>query len=125
MADSTQQTSGELQQLMGQVEQLRRQIQAVHQRTHYEDLEHADLGLQIVHHALEEVLEHTGQGGHIASTPDSQAHQQAETWLGQVRQLQADAKLFLGTHPSEDLETAIKALTIAAGSLHEVAERYD
>jgi hypothetical protein len=27
-------------------------------------------------------------------------------------------------HPNEDLETAQKALEIAQGSLHEVAERY-
>jgi len=125
MADSTHETSGELQQLMGRVEQLRRQIQAVHQRTQYEDLEHADLGLEIVHHALEEVLEHTGQGGHIASTPDPQAHQQAEAFLGQARQLRDAAQAFLVSHPSEDLETAIKALIIAEGSLHEVAERYE
>ena len=31
----------------------------------------------------------------------------------------------MGSHPSEDLETAIKAPTIAEGSLHEVAERYE
>jgi predicted GNAT family N-acyltransferase len=125
MADATAETNGELQQLLGEVEQLRQRVQTVHQRTRYEDLEHADLGLQIVHHALEEVLEHTGQGGLIASTPDPEAHQQAEAWLGQVRRLQADATAFLGTHPSEDLETAIKALSIAEGSLHEVAERYE
>ncbi|HLH21780.1 MAG TPA: hypothetical protein VK066_04620 [Chloroflexota bacterium] len=125
MAESTRETSGELQQLVSEVEQLRQRVQSVYQRTRYEDLEHADLGLQIVHHALEEVIEHTGQGGHIPSSPDPQAHQQAEAWLGQVRQLQSDAKTFLGTHPSEDLETAIKALTIAEGSLHEVAERYE
>jgi hypothetical protein len=63
MADSTQQGDRELQELMGDVEQLRQRVQAAHQRTEYEDLEHADLGLQIAHHALEEVLEHTGQGG--------------------------------------------------------------
>jgi hypothetical protein len=125
MADSTQPTSGELQQLMDQVQQLRQRVQAVHQRTHYEDLEHADLGLQIVHHALEEVLEHTGQGGHIASSADPQAHRQAEGFLGQARQLRSAAEGFLASHPSEDLETAIKALTIAEGSLHEVAERYE
>jgi hypothetical protein len=125
MADSVHPPESELRQLMDQVEQLRQQIQSVHQRTHYEDLEHADLGLQIVRHALEEVIEHTGAGGHITSTPDPQAHQQAEAWLGQVRQMQTDATTFLVIHPSEDLETAIKALTIAAGSLHEVAERYE
>jgi hypothetical protein len=106
MADVTPQAASELRQIMGQVEGLRQQIQAVHQRTRYEDLEHADLGLEIVHHTLEEVLEHTGQGGHIASTPDPQAHQQAEAWLAQLRQLHGAAQSFLGTHPSEDLETA-------------------
>jgi hypothetical protein len=30
----------------------------------------------------------------------------------------------LARHPNEDLETAIKALAIAQGSLHEAAERY-
>ncbi|HZR99759.1 MAG TPA: hypothetical protein VFE37_13685 [Chloroflexota bacterium] len=125
MADATGETNGEVRRLLGEVEQLRQRVRAVHQRTHYEDLEHADLGLQIVRHALEETLEHTGQGGHIASTPDPEAHQQAEAWLGQVRRLQADAAAFLGSHPSEDLETALKALSIAEGSLHEVAERYE
>jgi hypothetical protein len=125
MAETTHQDASELQQLMDQVERLRQRVQAVHQRTQYEDLEHADLGLEIVHHALEEVLEHTGQGGHIASTPDPQAYQQAESFLGQARQLRDAAQAFLGSHPSEDLETAIKALTIAEGSLHEVAERYE
>jgi hypothetical protein len=125
MSEVTPQAERELRQILGHVEQLRQQIQTVYQRTQYEDLEHADLGLEIVHHALEEVLEHTGQGGHIASTPDSQAHQQAETFLGQARQLRDAAQAFLATHPSEDLATAIKALTIAEGSLHEVAERYE
>ena len=125
MSDVTPQAEGELRQIMGQVEGLRQQIQAMHQRTQYEDLEHADLGLEIVHHAIEEVLEHTGEGGHIESTPDTQAHEQAEAWLAQVRQLRGAAQSFLGTHQSEDLETAIKALTIAEGSLHEVAERYE
>ena len=32
---------------------------------------------------------------------------------------------FLKTHPSEDLETALKALEIAEGSLEEVAEHYE
>jgi hypothetical protein len=32
---------------------------------------------------------------------------------------------FLKTHPSEDLETALKALEIAEGLLEEVAERYE
>jgi hypothetical protein len=32
---------------------------------------------------------------------------------------------FLKTHRSEDLETALKALEIAEGSLEEVAEHYE
>jgi hypothetical protein len=32
---------------------------------------------------------------------------------------------FLRTHASEDLETALKALAIAAGSFEEVAEHYE
>jgi hypothetical protein len=32
---------------------------------------------------------------------------------------------FLKTYPSEDLETALKALEIAEGSLEEVAEHYE
>jgi hypothetical protein len=31
----------------------------------------------------------------------------------------------LKTHPGEDLETALKALEIAEGSLEEVVERYE
>jgi hypothetical protein len=125
VADARQPAQARLTALLEAVEGLRHQVVELHLQTSYADLEHADLGLQVVHHAIEEVLEHTGQGGHIASTPDPQAHQQAEVWLAQVRQLRDAAQSFLGTHPSEDLETAIKALTIAEGSLHEVAERYE
>jgi hypothetical protein len=39
--------------------------------------------------------------------------------------LRAQAGKFLKTHPSEDLETALKALAIAEGSLEEVAEHYE
>jgi hypothetical protein len=31
----------------------------------------------------------------------------------------------LSSRPNDDLETAIKALTVATGSLEEVAERYE
>jgi hypothetical protein len=124
MAERTEQTQDELQQLLGDVEQLRQRVVRVHQHTQYEDLEHADLGLQIVHHALEEVVEHTGLGGHIEPTSDPEAHRKAEGWVRDVRRLRQEAQVMLTTHPSEDLETALKALEIAEGSLDEIAERY-
>jgi hypothetical protein len=118
-------TDQELQQAKSQVERLRQQIQALYERTHYEDLEHAGLGLDIVEHAIEETLEHTGLGGHIQRQSDAVAHQQAERWLEQVQGLRREAQAFLASHPNEDLETALKALEIAQGSLREVAERYE
>lgn len=48
-----------------------------------------------------------------------------ERWLTQVRELRRQAQAFLASHPNEDLETALKALEIAQGSLHEVAEHYE
>lgn len=118
-------TDQELQQAKLEVARLRQQIQALHERTHYEDLEHAGLGLEIVEHAIEEMLEHTGLGGHIQRQSDAAAHQQVERWLQQVQGLRREAREFLASHHNEDLETALKALEIAQGSLHEVAERYE
>jgi len=118
-------TDHELQQAKAAVERLRQQIQALYERTHYEDLEHAGLGLDIVEHAIEETLEHTGLGGQIPRQPDAAAHQHVERWLTQVQELRREAQTFLASHPNEDLETALKALAIAQGSLHEVAERYE
>jgi hypothetical protein len=62
-------TDPELQQAKAEVERLRQHMQALFERTHYEDLEHAGLGLDIVVHALEETLEHTGLGGHSRGSP--------------------------------------------------------
>ena len=42
-----------------------------------------------------------------------------------VKDLRVQGEKFLKTHPSEDLETALKALGIAEGSLEEVAEHYE
>jgi hypothetical protein len=42
-----------------------------------------------------------------------------------VKGLREQGGKFLKTHPSEDLETALKALEIAEGSLEEVAEHYE
>lgn len=116
--------STSVQELAREVESLQGRIRALHQQTGNEDLEHAALGLEIVHHALEEVAEHTGLSGHIEPTQDAAAHRQAEGWLSAVRNLRAEAESFLRSHSNEDLETAIRALTIAEGSLDEVAERY-
>ena len=49
----------ELQRLMHNVDGLRQRIHALRNRTQNEDVEHADIGLQIVHHALDKVAEHT------------------------------------------------------------------
>lgn len=114
-----------LRQAMGDADALRARIMELHQQTGYEDLEHGALGLEIVHHAIDEVLEHTGLGGHIAGTPDLEAHRQAEGWRADVQRILAEAAQLLATHDNEDLETAVKALTVAEGSLEEVAERYE
>jgi hypothetical protein len=107
------------------VDALRRKVQALQSDTGNEDLEHADLGLQIVRHAIEEVIEHTGLGGHIASTPDRALHDRVKSWRGQLTELRSAATQLLAEHANKDLETALKALEIADGSLHEVEERYE
>ena len=104
---------------------LREKLQTLHAETRYEDLEHADLGLQIVNHAVEEVLEHTGLGGEIKHQSDASAHDRASGWLNDAQRIQSEARALLASQPNEDLETAIKALTIATGSLEEVVERYE
>jgi carboxymethylenebutenolidase len=88
-----------LKEMMGEVDRLRERLHAFYQQTRYEDLEHATLALEIVDHALEEVAEHTGLGGHIEPTQDPDAHRRAEGWLASVRNMQADARSFLSTHP--------------------------
>lgn len=114
-----------LRELVDDVERLRRRIQALHEQTSYEDLEHADLGLQIVHHAIEETLEHTGLGGHIEGTSDPKAHAEVEGWLDTIQRIRTEATTFLASHSIEDLETALKAIEIAEGSLKETAEAYE
>jgi hypothetical protein len=74
---------------------------------------------------VEETLEHTGLGGEIKHHSDAKAYRQAKQWLNTVRGIKNQANKFLGAHPSEDLETALKALAIAEGSLEEVAEHYE
>ena len=114
-----------LESAIADVDALRRKVQALHQQTGNEDLEHADLGLQITRHAIGEVIEHTGLGGHIAGTPDRALHDRVSSWRKQVQEIKSAGEQMLAEHDNEDLETALKALEIADGSLHEVEERYE
>ena len=74
---------------------------------------------------MEEVLEHSGLGGKIPHNADPAAHKKVEGWRKTVNDLRAEAAAFLKTHPSEDLENALRGLEIADGSLREVAEHYE
>jgi hypothetical protein len=111
--------------LKDEFKRLQKQLQAVHDKTGYEDLEHGVLALQIAEHAVEETLEHTGLGGEIRHKSNPKAYRQAKQWQKIVKDLRVQGGKFLKTHPSEDLETALKALEIAEGSLEEVAEHYE
>lgn len=115
----------QLKSLLAKFKQLQKQLEKIHKKTAYEDLEHGVLALQIAAHAVEETLEHTGLGGEIQQKRNLKAHRQAKQWHKIVKGLRVQGGKFLKTHPSEDLETALKALEIAAGSLEEVAEHYE
>jgi hypothetical protein len=80
------------------------------------------LALEIAEHAVNESLHHTGLGGEIRRTPNPAAHQQALRWHKTVKDVRAQGSKFLRRHASEDVETALKALEIAAGSFQQVAE---
>lgn len=111
--------------LMGKFHRFEKQLQSIHDKTGYEDLEHGALALQIAKHAVDETLEHTGLGGVIQHKSNAKAHRKAKQWEKTANDLRVQSGKFLRTHPSEDLETALKALKIAEGSLEEVAERYE
>ena len=111
--------------MMRKLKRLQRQLRLFYDKTPYEDLGHGVLALQIAAHTVEETLEHTGLGGEIQRKPNSKAHRQAKQWQKIVRGLRLQGGKFLRAHPSEDLETALKALKIAEGSLEEVAEHYE
>lgn len=115
----------QLKSLMREIKRLQKRLQSIHRKTAYEDLGHGVLALQIAEHTVEETLEHTGLGGEIQHKSNPKAHRQAEQWQKIVKNVRAQAGKFLKTHPSEDLETALKALEIAEGSLEEVAEHYE
>jgi transposase InsO family protein len=111
--------------LRGDLRRLRKRLQVLHDRTEYEDLAHGILALEIAEHAVNEALERTGLSGEIRSVSNPTAHRQALRWHKTVKDVRAQGVTLLRTHASEDLETALKALDIAAGSLEEVAEHYE
>ena len=125
MAQLAQSQKDRLKAFMRELARLQRQLQGIHDKTGYEDLRHGVLALQIAQHTVEETLEHTGLGGEIPRKPNPKAHRQAREWHKIVKGLRSQGAKFLKTHPSEDLETALKALAIAEGSLEEVAEHYE
>ena len=125
MAQLPQAQTDELKALIKEFQWLQKRLQALHDKTGYEDLGHGVLALQIAEHTVEETLEHTGLGGEIRHKPNSKAHRQAKRWRKAVKGLRTQGGKFLKTHPSEDMETALKALEIAEGSLEEVAEHYE
>jgi hypothetical protein len=124
MVQLGQAQKNQLKALTGELKRLQKQLQGIHNKTGYEDLEHGVLALEIAEHTVEETLEHTGLGGEIHKKPNLAAHRKAKEWRNIVKSLRVQAGKFLKNHPSEDLETALKALTIAEGSLEEVAEHY-
>ena len=111
--------------LKKECKRLQKQLEAIHKKTGYEDLAHGALALEIAEHTVEETLEHTGLGGEIQHKRNPKAQRQAKQWNKIVKGLRVQGGKFLKTHPSEDLETALKALEIAEGSLEEVAEHYE
>ncbi len=125
MAQLKQAQKKRLEALKKELERLQTRLRTIHQKTAYEDLAHGVLALEIAEHAVEETLEHTGLGGEIQHKRDLKAYRQARQWHEIVKRIKNQGGKFLKTHPSEDLETALKALEIAAGSLEEVAERYE
>jgi hypothetical protein len=125
MAQLGQAQKNQLMALKKEFKRLQKQLEAIHKETGYEDLAHGVLALQIAEHAVEETLEHTGLGGEIQHKRNPRAHRQAKQWHKIVKGLRVQGGKFLKTHPSEDLETALKALEIAEGSLEEVTERYE
>jgi len=125
MAQLSQAQKDQLKALMKDFKRLQSRLKAIHNKSGYEDLGHGVLALQIAEHTVEETLEHTGLGGEIKRKPNPKAHRQAKQWHKIVMGLRVEGGKFLKTHPSEDLETALKALEIAEGSLEEVAEHYE
>jgi hypothetical protein len=125
MSQLGQAQKNQLTALRKELQRLHKQLEAIHKKTGYEDLAHGVLALEIAEHTVEETLEHTGLGGAIQHKPNPKAHRQAKQWHKTVKGLRAQGGQLVKNHPSEDLETALKALEIAEGSLEEVAEHFE
>ena len=125
MAELDRAHKDRLKTLMKQFSVLQKELRAIHDKTGYEDLGHGILALEIAQHTVEETLEHTGLGGEIRHKSNPKAHRQAKQWQKIFKDLRVQGDKFIRTHPNEDLETALKALEIAEGSLEEVAEHYE
>jgi hypothetical protein len=125
MAHLEQAQTDQLNAIMQEFKRLQTQLQTLHKKTAYGDLEQGLLALQIAEHAVEETLEPTGLSGEIQHKPNPKAHRQAKQWQKNIKDLRVQGGRFLKTHPSEDLETALKPLEIAEGSLEEVAEHHE
>lgn len=125
MTQLKQAQKDQLKALKDEVKRVQKRLQGIHKKTGYEDLAHGVLALEIAEHTVEETLEHTGLGGEIQHKRNLKAHRQTKQWHKIVKGLRVQGGKFLKTHPSEDLETALKALEIAEGSLEEVAEHYE
>ena len=125
MAQLQQAQGDRLKLLRREFKRLQKQLQAIHNKTGYEDLAHGVLALQIAEHTVEEALEHTGLAGEIPHQSNAKAHRQAKQWQKTVNGVRVQGSKFLEMYSSEDLETALKALEIAEGSLEEVAEHYE
>lgn len=112
--------------VMAATRALAAQITALHEATPpNEDFGHALLALEIVRHALHEVEEHRGLGGTMPHTPHPEHFQAARALAEELSAVRTRAEqLFAATH-QEDLETALRALTLAQGSLAEVLEQYE
>ena len=117
--------TNKLKKVMKELKRQQKQLQQIHKQTGYEDLEHGVLALEIAEHTVEETLEHTGLGGDIRHNPEASAYRKAKEWHKAVRNLRAQGDKFLKRRDNEDLETALKALEIAEGSLKEVMEHYE
>jgi hypothetical protein len=125
MSQLGQAQKNQLTALRKELQRLQKQLAAIHKKTGYEDLAHGVLALEIAEHTVEETLEHTGQGGAIQHKPNPKAHRQAKQWHKTVKGLRVQGGQLIKSHPTEDLETALKALEIAEGSLEEVAEHFE
>jgi hypothetical protein len=125
MAPLSQAQKNQLKTIMREFKRLQSRLQAIHNKTGYEDLGHGVLAIQIAEHTVEETLEHTGLSGEIEHKSNPKAHRRAMQWQKNVKDLRVQGSKFLKTHPNEDLETALKALEIAEGSLKEVTEHYE